>query len=268
MDNKEIKQMIKEQYPNSYENNTYGNLSMLYDDIKDVDLSKLTDDKLRLLYFQIYDITNDTINYAKTNVLKANKLDTLIMKVEAINKIKNKINVVSNDDLLELKIAFDFELDSKKEIKHIKGAADIETRIRAAIETNKVEAIPNKTSKKRFIDLFNKVEQYEKVVNILVEHHFIRQGENSLEWVYNDTNMKFTPPQLLTALYVVLDYNNYLKKESKPAAYQNIKNEFGIQIEKGNFSRSVKGFREDYNKNTNLKNSSYTALFKKIIDNV
>lgn len=137
MDKKNIEQMIKEKYPTSYENITYGSLSMLYDDIKNVDLSKLTDDKLRLLYFQIYDITNDAINYAKTNILKADKLDTLIMKVEAINKIKDKINVVSNDDLLELKIAFDFELDSKKEIKLIEGAANIETRIRASIETNK-----------------------------------------------------------------------------------------------------------------------------------
>lgn len=265
MDNKEIKQMIKEQYPTSYENNTYGSLSMLYDDIKDIELSKLTDDKLRLLYFQIYDITNDAINYAKTNVLKTDKLDTLIMKVEAINKIKDKIIIVSNDDLLELKIAFDFELDYKKEIKLIERAADIETRIRAAIATNKVVVIPNEKPKKRFKDLFKTEELYEKAINKLIEHQFIKRRKDNLEWVYQNTVINFTPPQLLTALYVVLDNSNYLKKESKPAAYYPIYYDFGIKIDKSNFSSMAKGFRTDYN-TPNAKNNSYTSLFTKIIE--
>jgi len=120
------------------------------------------------------------------------------------------------------------------------------------------------TKKKKYlIDLFETTELYNKVINILIEKEFISKNGNTLKWIKPKTK-KHSVNQTIIALMVVLEKKHYLKP--KPSAvYYNIENDFNIKIDKGTYSVSSNGFKEDYNTELPTTNKSYIDLFKDIL---
>jgi hypothetical protein len=118
------------------------------------------------------------------------------------------------------------------------------------------------TNEYRFSFLFESNDLYEKAIKRLVENGFIERTNGRLKWVFPSTR-EFRTKQSIIALCVVLETEQYLRKDIE-AVYRNIENEFGIKINKGNYSRSSNGFKEDYD-NINTKNFSYTSMFKEIL---
>lgn len=113
-----------------------------------------------------------------------------------------------------------------------------------------------------FKSLFKNDKSYNKVIKTLIKNKFIVQGNNSLEWIFTPTK-KYTTPKTIIALCVVLEIKDYLKQGNK-SIYKYIKNEFDIIIDKGNYSRSSNGFKDDYDK-PKTTNYSYTSLFRYIL---
>jgi hypothetical protein len=122
--------------------------------------------------------------------------------------------------------------------------------------------------KLRFKDLFKDNESYNesynKAVNILKENGYVKQSNNILEWIFTPKTGN-TIIQTIVALCVVLEKKQYFKPKLK-TIYNNIKNEFGISMNKSTYSRSSRAFKRDYNNLTKgTKSYDYISLFKNIL---
>lgn len=113
-----------------------------------------------------------------------------------------------------------------------------------------------------FSYLFKSTELFKKAMKSLIKNGFIDRENNKLKWIFTPTK-EFTTKQTLIALCVVFEKKQYFKNDVK-AIYRSIESEFSIKIDKGNFSRSRRGFIEDFD-NPHTTNFQYTSLFKDLL---
>lgn len=106
---------------------------------------------LKRICFLIDQYINESIDFAKTTPLKSERIDMLISETIILKKIQfeceeNLISLNSKRNILdenEIKVAFDFELDKKREIVFIDGADEIEKRIRVGINKSLTPILKN-----------------------------------------------------------------------------------------------------------------------------
>lgn len=123
----------------------------------------------------------------------------------------------------------------------------------------------SKSNKVRlFKDLFVSDDQYKKVIKILCKNKFIERRGKDLKWIYPRSKKFKSTKQAIIALCVVLERKHYLIEDPK-AVYKNIQNEFGIEIPKGNYSRSSNSFMDEYDSPLKTQNFAYLSLFRDIL---
>jgi hypothetical protein len=140
--------------PKSYKSNAYGELQMLYDFVKDNDLSKMNDEELKSFYIEISNLKNRLIDWVKTTPQKEYQFKNIIFRIKFLYEFINELLTPellkeANNERRELNDAFDFELkpigNDKKDIVD----PNAESRILKAI--NEVESKAEKTSNKSSI---------------------------------------------------------------------------------------------------------------------
>jgi hypothetical protein len=140
--------------PKSYKSNAYGELQMLYDFVKDNDLSKMNDEELKSFYIEISNLKNRLIDWVKTTPQKEYQFKNIIFRIKFLYEFINELLTPellkeANNERRELNNAFDFELkpigNDKKDIVD----PNAESRILKAI--NEVESKAEKTSNKSSI---------------------------------------------------------------------------------------------------------------------
>jgi len=131
--------------PKSYKNNAYGELQMLYDFVKDNDLSKMSDEERSDFFIEISDLKNGLIDWVKNTPQKQYQFENIIFRIKSLYAAFYNIEVFTDieKNKIELNDAFDFELEPK-ELKNNLLIENAESRILKAI--NEVESKAEKTS--------------------------------------------------------------------------------------------------------------------------
>ncbi len=237
-------------------------------------------DNLKLsMFFQVSNLVKEFDKEHKKNITVDKPIFLTVdnwneLKDQFIEERKSSYKTGFNTDEIAV-----FEVDILKELSIILDNSTIYTGsekrpLKALIQrySNELKAFDNvmKTNIKEvkqktdysFKNLFNSDELYEKAVKILIENNFITQESNKLKWIYPKTK-GFTTKQSIIALCVVLNTKHYFKHNPKTFYYY-IEYEFGIKIDKGNYSKASSGFIIDYD-NKRTTNYSYTSLFTNIL---
>lgn len=124
------------------------------------------------------------------------------------------------------------------------------------------ELLKTKQTTKYFKSIFKTEELFIKASNQLISNGFIKKSNDKLEWIYTPTK-GLTTKQTLIALCAVLQKEDYLKHNAQ-SLYKNLEYEFGIKIDKGNFSKSFNLFKKFYTDN-HSSYYNYIELFNKIL---
>ena len=129
----------------SYKSNAYGELQMLYDFVKDNDLSKISDQERSDFFIEISDLKNRLIDWIKDTPQKQYQFENIIFRIKSLYAAFYNIEVFTDieKNKIELNDAFDFELEPK-ELKINLLIENAESRILKAI--NEVESKAEKTS--------------------------------------------------------------------------------------------------------------------------
>ena len=149
----------------SYKSNAYGELQVLYDFVKDNDLSKISDQERSDFFIEISDLKNRLIDWIKDTPQKQYQFENIIFRIKSLYAAFYNIEVFTDieKNKIELNDAFDFELEPK-ELKINLLIENAESRILKAI--NEVESLAEKTSNKsskkkpipKFEDFFKDIE--------------------------------------------------------------------------------------------------------------
>jgi len=169
--------------PKSYKNNAYGELQMLYDFVKDNDLSKMSDEERSDFFIEISDLKNGLIDWVKNTPQKQYQFENIIFRIKSLYAAFYNIEVFTDieKNKIELNDAFDFELEPK-ELKINLLIENAESRILKAINEveSKAEKTSNKSSKKKpkpnFEDFFD--ERYKHLANKIFDEFKGYEGKN------------------------------------------------------------------------------------------
>ncbi|GAA0764426.1 hypothetical protein [Psychroflexus lacisalsi] len=167
----------------SYKSNAYGELQMLYDFVKDNDLSKMNDEERSDFFIEISDLKNRLIDWIKDTPQKQYQFENIIFRIKSLYAAFYNIEVFTDieKNKIELNDAFDFELEPK-ELKINLLIENAESRILKAINEveSKAEKTSNKSSKKKPIPKF------EEVIN-----KKLNWNKKQIETLENELKMNF-----------------------------------------------------------------------------
>jgi hypothetical protein len=167
----------------SYKSNAYGELQVLYDFVKDNDLSKISDQERSDFFIEISDLKNRLIDWVKDTPQKQYQFENIIFRIKSLYAAFYNIEVFTDieKNKIELNDAFDFELEPK-ELKNNLLIENAESRILKAINEveSKAEKTSNKSSKKKPIPKF------EEVIN-----KKLNWNKKQIETLENELKMNF-----------------------------------------------------------------------------
>ena len=183
--------------PKSYKSNAYGELQMLYDFVKDNDLSKMNDEELKSFYIEISNLKNRLIDWVKTTPQKEYQFENIIFRIKFLYEfiyelLTPELLKEANNERRELNNAFDFEL---KPIGYIeKDIVEPNARQMILKAINEVESLAEKTSnkssikdkpKKEFKDLINKKYNWNDAEIETIKKDLLRGFQNNIVLAYN-----------------------------------------------------------------------------------
>ena len=269
--------------PKSYKSNAYGELQMLYDFVKDNDLSKMNDEELKSFYIEISNLKNRLIDWVKTTPQKEYQFKNIIFRIKFLYEFINELLTPellkeANNERRELNDAFDFELkpigNDKKDIVD----PNAESRILKAI--NEVESKAEKTSNKSSIKdkpkkSGRKAAEVKKLSDYIVRKNWNPEKKNLFiedlkaefkEDILSELENKVYPTIKVLIFELIRTYTKDPKNKqiSKIAICQSVWNEF---VNDDKISDSFKSNTNDYlNKPERqiLSSSEYKKLEKRI----
>jgi hypothetical protein len=267
----------------SYKSNAYGELQMLYDFVKDNDLSKMNDEELKSFYIEILDLTDNVIEFAETKYQSPKRKKIIVNRIKFLYEFINELLTPellkeANNERRELNNAFDFELkpigNDKKDIVD----PNAESRILKAINEveSKAEKTSNKSSKKdkpkksgRKAAEIKKLSEYieKKGWNPELKNLFIEELKAEFKQdIISELENKAYPTIKVLIFELIRTYTKDPKNKqiSKIAICQSVWNEF---VNDDKISDSFKSNTNDYlNKPERqiLSSSEYKKLEKRI----
>lgn len=257
----ELTKRLNAEHPKSNENNAYGALSELYDNMKDMDYSLQSDEYKTRISKQISYCTDDIIDYSRITPMKKEKFRTIIYRIKSIYATVLGIDIFTDFEKNETEnlIAFDFELEPKTEPNPLLIISNADDKILEAIEEVK------KTSKKR---------DSEKTITKDFKEYIIKEWTteskqsfvDKIEKEFVDVKKEFESekklgkqPLNLLAL-ALFDLKILHQRIDKKELFETTANLFAI--------KNPKKSQENFNKLERLKNYSNLDVYKTTVTKI